>query len=87
MSAGDVILLKNDLTDCVKGIKIGKKTRRIIKQNLFWAFFYNLIGIPLAAGVFYPLGIVLTPMISSILMSISSIFVVTNALRIKGVKL
>ena len=64
-----------------------KKTRRIIKQNLFWAFFYNLIGIPLAAGVFYPLGIVLTPMISSILMSISSIFVVTNALRIKGVKL
>ncbi len=87
MSAGDVILLKNDLGDAVKGIKIGKKTRRIIKQNLFWAFFYNLIGIPLAAGVFYPLGIVLTPMISSILMSISSIFVVTNALRIKGVKL
>lgn len=87
MTAGDVILLKNDLCDCVKGIKIGKKTRRIIKQNLFWAFFYNLIGIPLAAGVFYPLGIVLTPMISSILMSISSIFVVSNALRIKGVKL
>ncbi len=86
ISAGDVILLKNDLNDCVKGIKIGKKTRRIIKQNLFWAFFYNMIGIPLAAGVFYSAGIVLTPMISSMLMSISSIFVVLNALRIKKVK-
>ena len=87
ISSGDVILLKNDLNDCAKGIKIGKKTRRIIKQNLFWAFFYNLIGIPLASGVLYPLGLTLTPMISSMLMSISSIFVVTNALRIKGVKL
>ena len=86
MSSGDIILLKNDISDCVKGIKIGKKTRRIIKQNLFWAFFYNIIGIPIACGALYPLGIVFNPMISSLLMSISSIFVVTNALRIKRVK-
>ena len=80
--SSDVILLNGDLTAVSKAIKVGKKTRRIIKQNLFWAFIYNALGIPLAMGVLYPLGILLNPMIASLAMSLSSLFVVTNALRI-----
>ncbi|MBO5927016.1 MAG: cadmium-translocating P-type ATPase [Clostridia bacterium] len=86
VSSSHVILLNNNLENVVNAVKIGKKTRKIIKQNLFWAFFYNVIGIPLAAGVFFPLGITLSPMIASALMSISSIFVVTNALRLQSFK-
>lgn len=79
----DVVLLKNDLTDVTKSIKIGKKTRRIIKQNLFWAFFYNVLAIPLACGVlYYPLGLTLNPIVSAFCMSLSSIFVILNALRL-----
>ena len=82
VSSADVILLSNDLTSLVSAIKTGKKARKIIKQNLFWAFIYNVIGIPLASGVFYFLGVLLNPMIASLFMSISSLVVVTNALRI-----
>ena len=64
-------------------IKIGKKTRKIIKQNLFWAFIYNVLMIPVASGVFAFLGLTLSPMIAAACMSVSSIFVVTNALRLK----
>lgn len=82
VSSSNVILLSTDLTSIAKAVKTGKKARKIIKQNLFWAFIYNVIGIPLASGVFYFLGVLLNPMIASLFMSISSLFVVTNALRI-----
>lgn len=78
-SAG-VILMKNDLRDVVKLLSFSKATVKIIKQNLFWAFFYNVIGIPIAAGLFYPLT--LNPMIGAAAMSFSSLFVVFNALRL-----
>ena len=83
LSASEIILLNSNVENAVNAVKIGKKTRRIIKQNLFWAFIYNLIGIPIAFGAFSPIGIVLSPMIASALMSVSSIFVVTNALRLQ----
>ena len=82
VNAADVILMKNDLKDVYTAIITGKKTRKIIKQNLFWAFIYNVLGIPVAAGVLFPLGILLNPMIASACMSLSSLFVVTNALRL-----
>ncbi len=82
VSSSDVIFMSNDLLSAYKAIKTGRKTRKIIKQNLFWAFIYNVIGIPLACGVLYPLGILLNPMIASLFMSLSSLFVVTNALRL-----
>lgn len=82
VSSADVILLSNDLRSAVKAVKTGKKAGRIIKQNLFWAFFYNVLGIPLAAGVLYFAGVLLSPMIAAAAMSLSSLFVVSNALRI-----
>ena len=88
MESADIILMKNDLLDVVNAIKLSKAVIRNIKQNLFWAFFYNCIGIPLAAGVFYPLwGLKLSPMFGAFAMSMSSLFVVTNALRLRYVKL
>lgn len=87
IDSADVVLMKNDLTDVVKAITFSHKTLRNIKQNLFWAFFYNVIGIPVAAGVlFLPLGITLSPMIGAAAMSLSSLFVVTNALRLYKMK-
>ena len=86
-ASSDVILIKNDLTDVSYLIEIAKKTMTIIKQNLFWALFYNAIFIPLAAGALYPhFSIALNPMIGAFTMSISSIFVLTNALRIHNIK-
>lgn len=85
-SSSDLVLVKHNLMDVVNAINLGKKTFTIIKENLFWAFIYNVIGIPLAAGVLSSLGITLTPMIASICMSLSSLFVVTNALRINTFK-
>lgn len=83
IDAADVVLMKNSLADVGKAIKLSKKTLRIIHQNLFWAFFYNAIGIPLAAGVFTGwLGWQLNPMFGAAAMSLSSFCVVTNALRI-----
>lgn len=88
VDSADVILLKDDVADVATAIKLSERTIRNIKENLFWAFFYNALGIPVAAGVLYytPLGIMLNPMIGAAAMSISSIFVVTNALRLKFFK-
>ena len=78
------MLIKNDLLDAVTAIRLSKAVIRNIRQNLFWAFFYNCIGIPLAAGVFYnALGWQLNPMFGAAAMSLSSICVVSNALRLK----
>ena len=87
MESADIILMKNDLRDAVTAMKLSRAVIRNIKENLFWAFFYNCIGIPLAAGVLYPaFGIRLNPMFGAAAMSLSSIFVVTNALRLRGFK-
>ena len=84
IESADAVLIKNDLMDAVTAVKLSKAVIRNIKQNLFWAFFYNCIGIPLAAGVFYSvLGWQLNPMFGAVAMSCSSICVVTNALRLK----
>jgi len=87
IEAADVVLMKNDLLGVVTGIRLSKAVIRNIKQNLFWAFFYNIIGIPLAAGVFYSaLGWKLSPMFAAAAMSLSSVTVVSNALRLKKFK-
>ena len=83
-NSSDLVLAKHNLMDVVNAISLGKMTFKIIKQNLFWALIYNAITIPIAAGVFSFAGIKLTPMIASVCMSLSSLFVVTNALRIQG---
>ena len=81
----DVILMHSDLLDVGRAIELSRAVIRIIKQDLFWALFYNAIGIPLAAGVFYPLlGWQLSPMFGAAAMSLSSVCVVTNALRLRG---
>ena len=85
IESADVVLIKNDLRDAVTAIQLSKAVLRNIKENLFWAFIYNLIGIPLAAGVFYPIfGWKLNPMFAAAAMSLSSVTVVTNALRLRG---
>lgn len=87
IESADIVLMKNDLLDAVTAIRLSKAVIRNIKQNLFWAFFYNSLGIPVAAGVFYTaFGWKLSPMIGAAAMSMSSIFVVTNALRLKKFK-
>ncbi len=84
----DIILLQSDLMHIIKAINLSKATYRIIKQNLFWAFFYNIISIPLAAGIFYPFtGFLLNPMIAGATMAMSSVSVVSNSLRLKKIKL
>lgn len=84
MESADVVLMKSDLLDVVTAIRLSKAVIRNIKQNLFWAFFYNTLGIPVAAGVFYhAFGWKLNPMIGAAAMSVSSVFVVTNALRLR----
>lgn len=85
IESADIVLMKSDLLDAAAAIQLSRAVIRNIKENLFWAFFYNALGIPLAAGVFYPiLGWQLNPMFGSAAMSFSSVFVVTNALRLKG---
>ena len=87
IESADVVLMKSDLMDVVKAIQLSKAVIRNIKQNLFWAFFYNCLGIPLAAGAFYPLlHLQLNPMFAAAAMSLSSVFVVTNALRLRFFK-
>ena len=87
IESADIVLIKNDLRDAAEAISISKAVVRNIKQNLFWAFIYNIIGIPLAAGVFYSiLGWKLSPMFAACAMSLSSVTVVTNALRLRKSK-
>lgn len=87
IDSADIILMKSRLTDAITAIRLSKAVIRNIKQNLFWAFFYNAVCIPLAAGVFYPaFGIRLNPMIGAAAMSMSSLFVVGNALRLRNFK-
>ena len=83
IESADIVLMKSDLLDAVSAIQLSKAVIRNIKQNLFWAFFYNAIGIPLAAGVFFSFGLKLNPMFGAAAMSLSSFFVVSNALRLK----
>ncbi|MBQ5331482.1 MAG: heavy metal translocating P-type ATPase [Oscillospiraceae bacterium] len=82
IEAADTVLMKSSPADVPAAIRLSRGVMRNIRQNLFWAFFYNVLGIPLAAGVFVPLGITLSPMIGAAAMSLSSFFVVTNALRL-----
>ncbi len=87
LESADIILIKNNLLDALTAVKLSHATIKNIKTNLFWAFFYNIIGIPVAAGIFYKsFCITLNPMIAAAAMSFSSIFVVTNALRLKFFK-
>ena len=81
MDSADVILMNNNMQNILDLIEIGKSSYRIIKQNLFWAFFYNLCMIPIAMGLLSPLGINMTPMFGSLAMVLSSLTVVLNALR------
>ena len=89
IESADIVLMKSDLMDAVAAVELSRATIRNIKENLFWAFFYNSIGIPLAAGVFYALHItnfMLNPMFGAAAMSLSSVCVVTNALRLRFFK-
>jgi Cu+-exporting ATPase len=84
MEVSHITLIKNDLWDVARAIRLSEKTMRTIKQNLFWAFFYNIIGIPIAAGALYPVwGILLKPAFAAAAMSLSSVSVVANALQLK----
>lgn len=88
IDAADVVLMKSSLADLTAAVKLSKSALRNIKQNLFWAFLYNSLGIPLAAGVFIPMfGLALSPMIGAAAMSLSSVCVVSNALRLYGTRL
>ena len=87
MESADIVLMNHSLVSVANAIALSKATIKNIRQNLFWAFFYNLLGIPIAAGVLYPaFGILLSPMIGAAAMSLSSFFVVTNALRLRLLK-
>lgn len=84
IESADIVLMHNDVMDVIRAVKLSRAVIRNIKQNLFWAFFYNVAGIPIAAGVLFPaFGIALSPMIGAFAMSCSSVFVVTNALRLR----
>lgn len=88
MESGSIVLMRNDLLDVPRAIKLSKYTMAKIKQNMFWALFYNVLGIPIAAGVLFPLtGWLLSPIIAGAAMALSSVSVVTNSLLLKGKKL
>jgi Cu+-exporting ATPase len=84
VEAGDVTLMRGDPRGVADAVALARRTMRVMRQNLFWAFAYNAIGIPIAAGVLYPLwGILFSPVIASAAMAISSVTVVTNSLRLR----
>ncbi|MBI4018270.1 MAG: HAD-IC family P-type ATPase, partial [Candidatus Aenigmarchaeota archaeon] len=83
---GGIILMKNDLRDVITAIELSRKTVRKIKENLFWAFFYNIALIPVAAGVLYPFGILLNPVYAAIAMALSSVTVVGNSMLLNTYK-
>ena len=83
--AADVVLMRSDLGSVVQAVRLSRRTMRTMKQNLFWAFIYNVIGIPIAAGALYPfLGVLLSPILASLAMAFSSVSVVANSLRLRG---
>jgi Cu+-exporting ATPase len=84
IETGDIVLVKDDLRDVVTGIDLSNYTMKKIKQNLFWAFFYNSAGLPIAAGILYPFfGFLLSPVIAGAAMAFSSVSVVSNSLLMK----
>lgn len=88
VEAGDVVLMRGDLQSAADAIVLSRRTMRTIKQNLFWAFIYNVIGIPVAAGVLYPaFGVLLSPVLASAAMAFSSVSVVSNSLRLRGARI
>jgi len=88
MESGNIVLMRNDLRDVSRAIRLSRLTMRKIKQNMFWAFIYNVLGIPVAAGVFYySTGLLLSPIIAGGAMALSSVSVVTNSLLLKTKKL
>jgi Cu+-exporting ATPase len=88
MEASDITLIREDLRAVASAIALSKKTIRVIRQNLFWAFFYNIIGIPVAAGALYPFfRVLLDPIIASAAMAFSSVSVVSNSLRLRRMRI
>jgi Cu+-exporting ATPase len=87
IEAADVVLMRGDLRSVPQAIALSRKTMRTMRQNLFWAFIYNVVGIPIAAGVLYPaFGLLLSPILASAAMAFSSVSVVTNSLRLRGAR-
>ena len=87
VEAGDVVLMRGDLRAAAQAVELSRRTMRTMKQNLFWAFVYNVVGIPIAAGVLYPaFGLLLSPILASAAMAFSSVSVVTNSLRLRGAR-
>jgi Cu+-exporting ATPase len=88
VDAGDIVLMRGDLTSAAQAIELSRRTMRTMKQNLFWAFVYNVVGIPIAAGALYPaFGILLSPILASAAMAFSSVSVVGNSLRLRGARI
>jgi Cu+-exporting ATPase len=88
MEASDVTLMRGDLNGVAAAIELSRRTMRTMKQNLFWAFVYNVVGIPIAAGALYPaFGLLLSPILASAAMAFSSVSVVFNSLRLRRVRL
>jgi Cu+-exporting ATPase len=88
MASADITLISGDLGTVVAAVELSRRTIRTIRQNLFWAFVYNVVGLPVAAGVLYPFfGILLNPMIASAAMAMSSVSVVSNSLRLRRAKI
>jgi Cu+-exporting ATPase len=88
MESADITLLKGDLRGILRARKLSRETMKNIRQNLFFAFIYNIVGVPIAAGILYPFfGLLLSPMIASAAMTFSSVSVIVNALRLRGIKL
>jgi Cu+-exporting ATPase len=86
--SADIVLMRPDLRSAAQAIALSRRTMRVMKQNLFWAFIYNVIGIPIAAGVLYPwIGVLLSPVIASGAMALSSVSVVSNSVRLRAARI
>lgn len=87
IESGGIVLVKNDLRDVYKALELSKKTFNRIKLNLFWAFIYNVLGIPVAAGIFYFIGLTLSPELAGLAMALSSLSVVTSSVLLNRTKI